>query len=142
MRNHEPDRDLKLAGASALRRRRNTAAFRLNVMRYQTARTRVVACALLLTALALPIVTRWAPAPHVESTNRAIPLETPTVAHGLDRFNLEHKVATGDSISKISLKYYGSWSPEQDALLRRANPDLPSDPRQLTTRIVVKVPLK
>lgn len=142
MRSDEPGRDLKLAGASALSRRRDTAAFRLNLIWYQTARARAAACALLLAALALPAVTRWVPAPRAESRNRPIPLEALTAARGIDRFNLEHKVATGDSISKISIRYYNLWSPEHDALLRRANPDLPADPRQLTTRIVVKVPLR
>lgn len=142
MRSEDLSWDLKFAGASSLKRRQDSAAYRLNSMWYQTAGARALTCALLLAVLAFAVVAEWAPPQRVQSENRALPLNAPTAAQNLDRFNLEHRVTSGDTLSKISIRYYRLWSPEYDSLLRRANPDLPSDPRLLTTSIVVKVPLK
>jgi hypothetical protein len=141
MHDRDPSLDLKQPGASSLRRRRDFAAYSLIAARYQGLIARTLGCGLLLALLAFPVALRWISSPSAESSNRGIPLDATTTGN-IDRFNLEHKVTSGDSISKISVRYYNRWSPEYDALLRQANPDLPTDPRQLTTSIIVKVPLQ
>lgn len=129
------------AEASVLRRRRVSAAYRVHAARYKSAGARTLAVLLLISVLTFPLF-RWDAPPRADAISRALPLKAPTAAQTLDRFTVDHRVTTGDSISQISLRYYRAWSPGYDKLLREANPDLPGDPRQLTTSIVVKVPLR
>ena len=129
----------RLSAGSALARRRALATYVISAIEYRAKSLWWLISAALVVIAAFIAV--WAGPAHSLPHDRAVSLGAPTQARDLDRFTIPHKIQTGDTIWRLSLRYYGSSSFDKQQRLRDANTWLPDDPRQLKVAVVIKIPV-